>query len=59
MQIQTAVRHHDTPVRLSGVHTPTAPDAGEHVEQQELSSLPVGVQMVQSPCGQFGSFLQN
>ena len=42
-----AMRHHDTPMSVAEAHALTAPDAGEGAEQQGLSPLLVGMQMVQ------------
>lgn len=47
IHIKTTTRHHRMPVRTAKRRTPSTPNAGEDVEQQELSSPPAGMQHAQ------------
>ena len=41
-EIKRTVRDHHTALRVAGIQTPIAPNAGEAVEQQELSFVADG-----------------
>ena len=60
MQIKTTMRYHYTPILWPKSETLATPNAGEDVEQQELSFITGGNAKWYSHFGrQFGNFLQN
>ena len=59
IQIKTIMSHHYNPIRMAKIQTHTAANAGEELEQQELSYITGRKQMVQSLGKRVWCFLQN
>ena len=59
MQVKTTMTYHYTPIRIAKSRTLKTPNAGEDVEQKELSFIAGGNAKWYNHFGrQFGSFLQ-